>query len=222
MRNLCAELYEEMMKRILLTVLILCLALPVWAASAEDIIKEVQKTYTSIKEVAAEYQQNFVWEMAGESVENEGKIWAKDGSKFRIDNQDQTIVTDGKTLWTLSKVNKQVMIDEYNRNSRDNPFIRSFMDDYLNNYKASLMGQEKIDDRDHYVLELVAINPDEFNRKVTIWVDSKTNYMTRIVQTDINGNKRIYTFSNIQTGVDLNDDLFEMDIPEGYEAVDMR
>ena len=210
------------MKRIFLAVLLVCLALPVWAASAEDIIKEVQKTYTSIKEVTADYEQNFVWEMAGESVENEGKIWAKDGSKFRIDNQDQTIVTDGQTLWTLSKVNKQVMIDEYNRNSRDNPFIRSFMDDYLNNYKASLMGQEKIDGRDHYVLELVAINPDEFNRKVTIWVDSKTNFMTRIVQTDINGNKRIYTFSNIQTGVDLNDDLFEMELPEGYEAVDMR
>jgi outer membrane lipoprotein-sorting protein len=199
-----------------------CLTLPVWAASADDVIKEVQKTYTSIKEVTADYQQNFVWEMAGESVENAGKIWAKEGSKFRIDNQDQTIVTDGKTLWTLSKVNKQVMIDEYNRNNRDNPFIRSFMDDYLNNYKASLMGKEKIDGRDHFVLELVAINPDEFNRKVTIWVDNKTNYMTRIVQTDINGNKRIYTFSNIQTGVDLNDDLFEMDIPEGYEAVDMR
>ncbi|MBD3376109.1 hypothetical protein GF406_13825 [candidate division KSB1 bacterium] len=211
-----------MMKRIFLAVLMVCLTLPVWAASADDVIKEVQKTYTSIKEVTADYQQNFVWEMAGESVENAGKIWAKEGSKFRIDNQDQTIVTDGKTLWTLSKVNKQVMIDEYNRNNRDNPFIRSFMDDYLNNYKASLMGKEKIDDRDHFVLELVAINPDEFNRKVTIWVDNKTNYMTRIVQTDINGNKRIYTFSNIQTGVDLNDDLFEMDIPEGYEAVDMR
>lgn len=210
------------MKRIFLAVLMVCLTLPVWAASADDVIKEVQKTYTSIKEVTADYQQNFVWEMAGESVENAGKIWAKEGSKFRIDNQDQTIVTDGKTLWTLSKVNKQVMIDEYNRNNRDNPFIRSFMDDYLNNYKASLMGKEKIDGRDHFVLELVAINPDEFNRKVTIWVDNKTNYMTRIVQTDINGNKRIYTFSNIQTGVDLNDDLFEMDIPEGYEAVDMR
>jgi outer membrane lipoprotein-sorting protein len=210
------------MKRFFLTVLTFCLALPLWAASADEIIKEVQKKYTSIKKVTADYQQNFVWEMAGESVENEGKIWAKDGSKFRIDNQDQTIVTDGKTLWTLSKVNKQVMIDEYNRNTRDNPFIRSFMDDYLDNYKATLVREEKIDGRDHSVLELDAINPDEFNRKVTIWVDNKTHYMTRIIQTDINGNKRIYTFSDIQTGVDLDDDLFEMEIPQDYETVDMR
>ncbi len=192
------------------------------AQSADKILQSVEKTYLGIDQICAEYQQTFIWTMADEMNTFDGKICSDGGVKFRIENQDQIIVTNGKTLWTLNKRNKQVLIDTADKKSREHAFLHAFVEKYRSDYNAQYVGKEMLNGEAHHHLRLDAKTKDQFEKQIELWVRRSDHLITKIVQIDINENENQYLMKNIDTGVDLEDAFFVLDIPQGYEVVDLR
>ena len=199
-----------------------CIVLPASAQTADEIVGKVRQKYEALKQVCADFTQTFHWKLADETQIIKGQICAKDGIKFRIESQDQLIITDGKTIWTMNKANKQVMVDNSGNNSGDNPFLKSYLKKYTEEYKAELMGTEKTGEVDYYHLKLTAKNEDQFVRQVEFWVESKSFYLTKVQQLDINDNSTAYEVENIKADVVLKDNSFVFSAPEGYEVIDLR
>ena len=107
------------------------------AKEVDDVIKQVLKKYESLNKVSATYTQTFHWKLADETQVMHGRIDSQDGHKFRIDTEDQLIVTDGKVVWTVDKLNKQIMIDFASNNTQENPFLKSFFQKYTQEYNVS-------------------------------------------------------------------------------------
>ncbi len=195
---------------------------PASARTAEEIIGKVRQKYEGLKQVCADFTQTFHWKLADETQVVKGQICAKDGIKFRIESQDQLIITDGKTIWTMNKANKQVMVDNAGNASGDNPFLKSYLKKYTEEYKGELLGTEKIGQVDFYHLKLMAKNEDQFVRQVEFWVDSKSFLLTKVQQLDINDNSTAYEVENVKLDVVLKDAIFTFTAPEGYEVIDLR
>jgi len=195
---------------------------PVSAQTADEIIGKVRQKYEGLKQVCADFTQTFHWKLADETQVIKGQICAKDGVKFRIESQDQLIITDGKTIWTMNKANKQVMVDNADKASGDNPFLKSYLKKYTEEYKGELLGTEKTGEVDFYRLKLAAKNEDQFVRQVDFWVDSKTFFLTKVQQVDINDNSTAYEVENVKIDVILKDATFTFSAPEGYEVIDLR
>lgn len=192
------------------------------AQDANQILSQIQKKYNAINSVCADFKQTFHWQLADETQIFTGSVCTRNGVQFRIESADQIIVTDGKTIWTQSASNKQVLIDDAAESDEDNPFLKSFMQNYIDNYNAKLAGEETIDGKPYWQLLLQAKSEDEFARTIEVWVDKTTYYMIKIVQTDINDNVSTYEVSRIDLGAKLNDASFKLIPPSGYEVVDMR
>jgi len=202
--------------------IIILISLPLRAQTANSILTKVKQKYETLNQICAEFRQTFHWKMAGETQITDGKLCTAGGIKFRIEMQDQTIVCDGVTLWTLSKSNQQVLVDNAANGKESNPFLKSFIDKYFKNYKAQLLAEETIDGVPHHHLLLTANTEDEFERSLELWIDKTTQIMRRIKQVDANGNDSIYDVIKLNQLPKLSEQDFKMVVPEGYETVDLR
>lgn len=191
------------------------------ADEANDIIKKVKAKYDNLNSLKADFEQIFRWELAGETQEVSGKIYLKSGNKYRIETEDQVIVTNGKTVWTYSETNNQVIIDLLNK-SPENPLPKDLLFQYSEEYLPHLVGNERIDGQKVYVLNLIPKDKDAFIKSMKIWVDTSDWFTRKIEQVDINDNVNTYHVRNIAENIDLNDSLFHFKIPQDAEVVDLR
>lgn len=189
--------------------------------SARDVIKEVQKKYENLVNVVADFEQVFHWDLTDEVQTLTGKVWLGSDNKYRIETNDQIVVTDGISAWTLSKVSNQVVIDNLGK-SKDSPLLRDLLLQYSQDYQPRYVGTEKIDANDCHVLELLAKTEDAYVKSVMLWVDRKNATVYRIKQVDINGNSNTYSLLGITFDAKIPAETFKFSKPEGAEVIDMR
>jgi len=190
--------------------------------NANELLKQVREQYESHKNICAEFSQIFYWKLADERQEIQGKICVKDGVQFRIESQDQLIVTDSKIVWTLNKLNKQVTIDYANPDEHENPFLKSFFEKYFNDYTAKMIGTEKDENEELSHLQLTAKADEAFIRKLDLWIEGKTRIIKRAIQQDLNENETQYVIDKVEFGPDFPAKYFSLEIPGDYEVLDFR
>jgi chaperone LolA len=208
--------------KVLLTILLVCSGgLAVAQEKAEDIVSKIRATYEKLETLKGEFEQQYTWSLAGETQVLHGTLYLKKGDRYRIETQNQLIITDGKTVWTYSPDKKQAYIDHLEK-SKDNPLPRDLIIKYTRDFKPRLLRSEKVAAVDCYVMELTPVEENSFLRTVTAWVDKSTWLAIRIEQVDINDNKTVYTLKNVQRNISLSDALFTFNLPADTEVVDMR
>ena len=147
----------------------------------------------------------------------EGTICVKDGKQFRIETKDQDIISDGKTIWTVNKLNSQIIIKDAKDNENDNPFLQSFINKYIENYSA-----EKNDTEDNtFHLTLKSQSQDEFYPIIHLWVQKNYN-ISQIKQIDINNNSTAFEILSLNDNVHLGTEKFRVQNTTGYELIDLR
>lgn len=189
---------------------------------ADEIIKKVKDKYDDLKTFYAEFTQTSYWKLADNVHEQNGKIWLKDKDKFRIETQDQTVVSDGKTIWTYSQFNNQVIIDEVKKSGEEIRLPKDIFFKYSEDYNPIYMQDEKIDNQDCYILELRAKTEDIFIKYMKMWINIKMSVPIKIEQVDINNNANTYLLKNIQINETINDNLFIYKVIDSVEIIDMR
>ncbi len=201
----------------------LMLTVPLWAGdSAADIIEEIQEKYERFKNFSAEFVQTEHFSMTGSKNEVTGKIYVKDGVKYRLESEDQIIVTDGKDMWTYSAFNKQVILDNF-KEGDGSLLPRDMLFRYPNEFLATLLDEVEIDGEDFYLLKLdPRENVHGFIKTMKIWVNQDTYLIKRIEYTDFNDSVTDLTIRKIDTQSSLSDDLFTFQAKEGVEVVDLR
>ncbi len=189
-------------------------------ARSEKLLNQVQKNYEKLEKVCADFTQTFHWKMTGETQQISGKICALGGDKFRIETDEQVIVTDGKTLWTLNKQSNQVIVDYAENAASDNPFIKDFLDKYIREYNSQIDESASTDDKT--VVLLTSKTGDHFVHRLRLWTGEKSNLITKIEQVDLNDNTTIFEINNINTEVSLSNSDFKFDVPADADVIDMR
>lgn len=210
------------MKKLFLNIFILLLLINnSWAIDAGKIIDNVKKKFDDIQNLTADFTQSFKWKLAGETQQQGGKIFIKGKDKFRIETEGQIVVSDGQSLWTFSKSNNQVIIDNVNK-ADEVVLPREIFLKFSENYKPKYVGEEKYNTMTCHVVDLIAKTDNQFIREMKIWVD-KDNWLTQQVQhIDINGNMTTYSLSSIKVNQNLKDAVFSFQPPDNVEVIDMR
>jgi len=205
-----------------IVIALLFLCRPVAAQeTAETIVKKVRENYEKLQSLQADFVQNYTWSLAGESQVLEGKLYLKKGDRYRVETATQTIVTDGATVWTYSPEKQQVFIDRLSKNA-ENPLPRELLVKYARDFKAKLLGVEKIGKTETYRIRFTPRDEDSFVREVTAWIEKDSWLARKIEQHDINDNVTLYELKNLQRDAALGDQLFIFKIPESVEVIDLR
>jgi len=194
----------------------------IFAADVNDIIKNIQKTYDKMDNLSAVFSQVETFRLTGSQNETIGRIYIKDGEKYRFESEDQVIVTDGKTVWTYNAISKQLLIDRVRKNSGA-LLPRDMLFKYPKTHLAALINEEKLNGYTYYTVRL---DPKEgvrgFIKNLKIRVKKKNWLVDEIETTDQNGNTSIFKITEIDTKKNLDDKLFKYQPHEGAQIVDMR
>jgi len=204
-----------MIKRIIrfyLTVL-LGLLTSVYSYSGEDA--------ETIKDASINYTQNIQFGVTKNEQTFSGRLIMKRGNKYRIQMEQQTIITDGKSVWSVNLMNKQVVIDKYH----DDP--KTFSPDKImvnvpDNYNASILGKEKLKDRELLAIKLIPKNKKSNIRWMKVWVDEDDLLMKKIQVLEVSDNLSTYTIDELKINQGISDKEFLYEAPSGIEVIDLR
>jgi len=185
----------------------------------QEILREVRKTYDTIRDAEIRFTERTRFPQSSLEQHSAGTLYLKKEHKYRIETEDQTVVTDGATVWSYSSASHQVLIDRYK--GGDNPFApERILAGGGADYTATALGREKVGGADCAVLKLVPRGESSLVRTLHIWVDK--GLVRKAVITDVNGKETTYTVLDIRLNPGLSESRFVLEIPPGAEVVDMR
>ncbi|MDO9028728.1 MAG: outer membrane lipoprotein chaperone LolA [Candidatus Roizmanbacteria bacterium] len=210
------------MKKILIVVPAILLACNVtFADGSEKILSKVQKKYETIKDVTAEFTQNITFGVSKMEQSFHGSLTMKKGNRYRVEMEQQTIVTDGKTVWSYSHPNNQVIIDKY----KEDP--KSFSPDRVlinvpKNYNTIFLGNENLFGKKTAVIKLTPKESKSLVKAMKVWINLEDYLMRKIEITDVIYKVKLYLINSIKLNTGVSDILFKFEIPEGTDTIDLR
>ena len=189
--------------------------------SADEIVRQVDKKYHSIKTFSAEFEETFTWTLARKSRTSQGRFFIKKPDRFRLETEKQIISSDGKTVWRYAIPDSQVFVTDAETDP-DFPLLKDLLFDYVEHYTHILLGEEKLDGADCYRLKLIPKEEDSYVTEMMIWIDRKEWLTRKVEYTDIQRNVTTYLLSEVKKNKKIDDTLFVFHIPEGAEVIDTR
>jgi outer membrane lipoprotein-sorting protein len=194
---------------------LLILVLPLLGCTqltAEEIAKEMQKRYESIKDMSGEIV--VVTNYGGKEEVYKAKFWMK-GNKHRGDDGKTLTVSNGSVVWIYDREKNELVRMNFSGEKPQFDYGR-IIEELLKSYNIKLLGEEKIDDRECYVIEA---EPKAGGAKMKMWVDKEYWYPLKTEMT-IEDIKTTVEYRNVSFNSGLSDDLFEFTPPENAKIVE--
>ena len=212
----------------ILLLLLLAFQFSLYSISGEDILDNVENKFKELKTFEAEFTQTQFWELADEKSETTGKFYFKQEDTFRIENGEDYILSDGKTVWRYSAANNQVLIEEVKEDERESSMLPhkiffQFTTDYeLIDYftKKSKDGNE---DNDIFVIKLRTKKGEEkFINGVKAYISS--DFITKKIEyKDIDENTTIFEFNKVKIDKPIDEQKFTFKKQDDkIEVIDLR
>ncbi len=118
------------MKKLLFPLLVMLLSGSLWAQSgaqaekndpeAKKVLDKIRKKYEAYKTIEASFTLTI--EVLGQPKEVQKGTISQEGDKFKLEMDQQVIVSDAKTTWVYLKKNNEVQVNNADPNS-DNGFL---------------------------------------------------------------------------------------------------
>lgn len=207
--------------------IILLLAVVTWsifpsgvqAQTANEILDKMKDALKKEKSISIAYEQSYKWKSSDSGSKSAGKLDMQDLTKFRLYTEEQTIVSDGESIWSYTPFTKQVIINKIDK-SGGTILPGDFLSDYPKDYKTKLLDEDKFEGE--YLLELKPKDSSSFVTAIRIWLDGEDYLIRSIEYIDINQNVTLWEITEINLSPDFDGSHFKFKSPSGVETVDLR
>ncbi|MBM4166510.1 MAG: outer membrane lipoprotein carrier protein LolA [Ignavibacteria bacterium] len=188
---------------------------------AQNILKKLSAKYETINDATFDFSQTIRIGVMKREQSFEGTLMMKRGKKYRIELEQQIVVTNGNIVWSYSKANQQTLIDSM----RDDP--KNFSPEKIllqvpENFNSIFLKTEKLDGKQMSVLKLTPKDVRSFIASMKIWFDATDSLMKKAEVIDVNDNFTQYVVKKISLNNNIDDAAFHFTIPEKSEVIDLR
>ncbi|TYP88288.1 outer membrane lipoprotein-sorting protein [Sphingobacterium allocomposti] len=154
-------------------------------AAAKKLLDQVSKKYDAYTTI----QSNFTFsakQTQGDAHQEKGVLFLnKPKNQYRIQLNSQDLISDGKTLWSVLKTDKEVQIGDAESGTETSIGPSTLFTFYKTGFKYSSKGNERVGSE---ILNVVELTP----------VDTRTNYVT--IRLRINKNMHIHDVQILDKG----------------------
>ncbi len=186
----------------------------VQAQNPQAVARQLQERYGATESLRA----SFVQTTGGQRLQ--GTLSVRRDA-FRLDLGNQVLVTDGGTLWSYSRDDEQVVVQDYDPASVGFSVGQLFTD-YLEVFRATGASRATIGGVRHDVLTLRPRQSGSSVRDATLYVRSSDGVPTRVRVHDTNGGTLAFDLRDVERNVSLAASTFRFSAPTGTEIVDLR
>jgi outer membrane lipoprotein carrier protein len=193
----------------------------VMAQTAEEVLSRVREKYETIQDAELKFSQTVRFPVSKAEQHLSGTLLMKKGNRYRVETDDMVVVTDGKTVWSHSRVNNQVLIDNFRLDDRAYSPERILLAAPAD-FTPTLTAREKSGKADLVVLKLLPTDQHGYIRSLKLWVNDADHMIKKVEMTDANDKETTYIVNDLRINRGLGDARFTYPIPEGVEVVDLR
>ena len=186
----------------------------VLAQTPDAVARDLQRRYGRVTSL----QADFVQTTGGQRMNG---TLAVRGGAFRLDLGEQLLVTDGRTMWSYTPDERQVVVQAYDE-GRVGFSVGQLFTDYLRVFRATGATKATISGVQYDVLSLRPRTSGSSVRDATLYVRSSDAVPTRVRVHDRNGGTLQFDVSNVRLNRALAPSLFTFAAPSGTETVDLR
>jgi len=188
---------------------------------AQEVLAKASKRYASIRDASASFVQQTQFGVMKSEQSYAGRFSMRKGNQYRIEGDEQTIVTDGTSVWTYSKANRQLLIDRYKGDV--NVFVpENILRSGQKDYTATLVTEEKPAADNMTLLKLIPKGDEGRFKWVKLWIDRNDWLMKKAQVVDLADNVTTYTITDIHINKSLPDSLFRFEAPPQTDVIDLR
>lgn len=184
-------------------------------SAATDASKELKSYLAGVKSFHAQFAQS-VFDGDNQLLQqSSGSLAIARPNKLHwhvTQPDEEFLISDGTALWLYSPFLEQVSVFDLEQAIAQSPFMLLTSDDEAiwSDYQIS-------------TTELgYRITPKEVTHVAWLQLDLKEQQIERIVMLDSQGQKSEYQLSNFSSGVMLQEELFNFQLPEGVDLDDQR
>jgi chaperone LolA len=184
------------------------------AQNADAVARRLRERYSAVRSFQAEFVQTLG------SQRLTGTLTVR-GEAFRIELPEQTLVSDGRTLWSYSREDNQVVVQDYR--PQDVGFsVGQLFTDWTRQFRVTGATRATMGGVQHDVLALVPREAGSSVRDATLYVRSTDAVPTRVRVHDVNGQTLAFDLRNVRLNGRLPSGTFTFRTPRGAEVVDLR
>ena len=179
---------------------------------AKAILDELSKTTKSYKTITAEYELILLNKDKKQTDKQSGKIQVK-GNKFKLEIPGNTIVCDGKTVWTHNKDAQEVTIKNFEPNNEEGLNPTNIFTMYETGYKYKYEKEEKIGANTYHVINLYpTVKPEKKKfHTIKLFVDKTKKQVHEIKMLMKDGGTQTYEIKSLTPNTPLADNVFVFD-----------
>jgi len=184
---------------------------------AKAILDKVKEKYEGYKSL----QTDFTLDISGEIEEiQEGRV-SMMGESYRVEMENQDIISNGNTVWFHLKNNNEVQINNPDPDGKDG-FLSPA--DMLKLYDQNLIyGLKETVEEDGKMVHHIEFKPKEKDEeadffKLRLSIVKGTYEMTKVIAFSRDGTRYTLTFTNVEPNVNFDDKIFTFD-PSKYPEI---
>lgn len=194
--------------------------LPAQELSPAGVLENIRTTYSRMNDVSALFTQNvkMKFKRTGQTVSGSVKI--KKGNKYRLETGQQTIVTDGATIWMYDPRTHQVLRDVYRQNR-----VQFSPDKFLLGLPKEFTALSVEKDSASVILTLQPSKPSSVSpmmTKLRVWADPATWLFHAIETTDKNSTVTTFLLSDLRFNKGIADSVFTFAVTHTMKVVDVQ
>jgi len=194
-------------------------------SKAKEILDKLSATTKSYKTVQIDF--SFTLENQQENIKETNSGWvALKGDKYRLHMPalGMDVYSDGKTNWSYLPDAGEVNITD-NSSAQDNSLNpATLFTIYDKGFKYRYLGEEKVDGKNAYVIDLYPKDLTKDFTRVQLFIDAANYHIIKAKTFGKDGNIYTLVLTNMKTNQDLADSYFTFDPSKhpDVEVNDMR
>lgn len=180
---------------------------------AKTVLDEVSKTTKAYKTITAEYELVILNKDKKQVDKQEGKIQVK-GSKFKLEIPGNTIVCDGKTVWTHNKDAQEVTIKNFEPDNEEGLNPTNIFTMYEKGFKYKYDKEEKVNGVACHIISLYpTIKPEKKKfHTVKLTIDKARKQVIEIKMMMKDQGTQTYSIKSMKPNLELPDASFVFDL----------
>ncbi len=211
-----------MTKKIIVGLVIMCMASIASAQNAKDILDAMSTKYKAISSFTSNIDYTMVNKADGINDTFKGNIAVK-GDMYSLKMGGQEIINNGVNVWTYLPDDNEVNIDNHSAEAGDiTP--SSIYTIYKKGFTYILLAPITKGGKKYDVIDLISTNKEAQFYKIRLQIAQTNKTLNKFTMYDNEGSEFSYTISNFNSKVNLKDSDFVFDEAKhkGIEVIDLR
>lgn len=190
------------------------------AQEADEILRRLEEKYQATQALKADFTQTTTSAFSDAARTFRGTLLLQ-GDRYRVETDQQTVVTNGETTWIYTPAREQVIISDYEKD--ETAFVPSeFFYHYHDRFAVTSMETVEQKGTTYYILQMKPEKANAFYRAITLRVRARDALITRLKVKNANGTQMVFDLGNVEFGPPISASAFTFSPPSEAEIIDLR